>query len=59
MSYSSLFSVKPQEAILIVITMFWGGTFLAVQYATLSGLFVGLRFATAALAVALFSLHTA
>ncbi|MFV9372710.1 EamA family transporter, partial [Raoultella ornithinolytica] len=27
------FSVKPQEAILFVITMFWGGTFLAVQYA--------------------------
>ena len=55
------FSVKPQEAILIVITMFWGGTFLAVQYAvTLSGpfFFVGVRFATAALAVALLSLHT-
>jgi Predicted permease, DMT superfamily len=50
------FSVKPQEAILILITMFWGGTFLAVQYAvTLSGpfFFVGLRFATAALAVGL------
>lgn len=55
------FSVKPQEAILIVITMFWGGTFLAVQYAvTLSGyfFFVGVRFATAALAVALLSLRT-
>lgn len=55
------FSVKPQEAILIVITMFWGGTFLAVQYAvTLSGpfFFVGVRFATAALAVAILSLHT-
>ncbi|MBV7403579.1 DMT family transporter [Enterobacter sp. ENT03] len=53
------FSVKPQEALLILITMFWGGTFLAVQYAvTLSGpfFFVGLRFATAALAVALLSL---
>jgi hypothetical protein len=25
------FSVKPQEAILILITMFWGGTFLAVS----------------------------
>ena len=53
------FSVKPQEALLILITMFWGGTFLAVQYAvTLSGplLFVGLRFATAAIAVALLSL---
>ncbi|MEX0492593.1 threonine/homoserine efflux transporter RhtA [Raoultella ornithinolytica] len=54
------FSIKPQEAILIVITMFWGGTFLAVQYAvTLSGpfFFVGVRFATAALAVALLSLR--
>ena len=40
-----------------MITMFWGGTFLAVQYAvSLSGplFFVGLRFATAALAVACF-----
>ncbi|ASV54913.1 Permease of the drug-metabolite transporter (DMT) superfamily [Lelliottia jeotgali] len=55
------FSIKPQEAILILITMFWGGTFLAVQYAvTLSDpfFFVGLRFATAALVVALFSLKT-
>lgn len=53
------FSVKPQEALLILITMFWGGTFLAVQYAvTMSGpfFFVGLRFATAALAVGLLSL---
>ncbi|WP_336854619.1 DMT family transporter [Pseudescherichia vulneris] len=53
------FSVKPQEALLILITMFWGGTFLAVQYAvTLSGplFFVGLRFAMAAIAVALLSL---
>ena len=41
------FSIKPQEAILILITMFWGGTFLAVQYAvTMSDpfFFVGLRF---------------
>ncbi|WP_183273190.1 DMT family transporter [Buttiauxella sp. A111] len=55
------FTVKPQEAILILITMFWGGTFLAVQYAmTMSGpfFFVGLRFATAALAVALLSFKT-
>lgn len=55
------FSIKPQEAILIIITMFWGGTFLAVQYAvTQSGpfFFVGIRFATAALAVALLSLRT-
>lgn len=52
------FSVKPQEALLILITMFWGGTFLAVQYAvTMSGpfFFVGLRFATAALAVGMLS----
>ena len=45
------FSVKPQEAILIVITMFWGGTFLAVQYAvTLSGpfFFVGQSFSASA-----------
>lgn len=62
MSFSRYaFSIKPQEAILILITMFWGGTFLAVQYAvTQSGpfFFVGLRFATAALAVALISLKT-
>ncbi len=53
------FSVSPQESLLILITMFWGGTFLAVQYAvTLSGpfFFVGLRFAMAALAVGLLSL---
>ncbi|MCU6664111.1 DMT family transporter [Silvania hatchlandensis] len=62
MSFSRYaFSIKPQEAILILITMFWGGTFLAVQYAvTLSDpfFFVGLRFATAALAVALLCLKT-
>jgi len=55
------FSLRPQEAILILITMFWGGTFLAVQYAmTMSGpfFFVGLRFATAALAVALLSIKS-
>lgn len=55
------FSVSPQESLLILITMFWGGTFLAVQYAvTLSGpfFFVGLRFAMAACAVALLSLRT-
>ena len=55
------FSIKPQEAILILITMFWGGSFRAVLYAvTQSGpfFFVGLRFATAALAVALISLKT-
>ncbi|NIY47051.1 DMT family transporter [Cedecea colo] len=55
------FSLKPQEALLILITMFWGGTFLAVQYAmTVSGplFFVGLRFATAALAVGLLSIKS-
>ena len=55
------FSVSPQESLLILITMFWGGTFLAVQYAvTLSDpfFFVGLRFAMAACAVALLSLRT-
>lgn len=55
------FSVSRQEALLIMITMFWGGTFLAVQYAvSLSGplFFDGLRFATAALAVGLLSLRT-
>ncbi len=54
------FSVKPQEALLILITMFWGGTFLAVQYAvTMSGpfFFVGARFATAALAVGILSVN--
>jgi len=60
-SLSRYFSLKPQEALLILITMFWGGTFLAVQYAmTLSDpfFFVGLRFATAALVVGLFSLKS-
>ncbi|WP_435929789.1 DMT family transporter [Dryocola sp. BD613] len=55
------FSLKPQEAILILIAMFWGGTFLAVQYAlTMSGpfFFVGLRFATAAIAVGLLSIKS-
>ena len=43
---------------LVLITMIWGGTFLLVQHAmTVSGpmFFVGLRFAAAALIVALFS----
>ncbi|MCS2158579.1 DMT family transporter [Scandinavium sp. H11S7] len=55
------FSIKPQEALLIVITLFWGGTFLAVQYAlTMCDpfFFVGLRFATAAIAVGLLSLRS-
>ncbi|TQI80171.1 threonine/homoserine efflux transporter RhtA [Serratia fonticola] len=56
---STLFiKIKPQEAILVLITMLWGGTFLAVHQAMLvSGpfFFVGLRFATATLALVLFS----
>ncbi|WP_428945777.1 DMT family transporter [Pantoea sp. FN060301] len=47
-----------QESILVLITMVWGGTFLAVHHAmTVSGpfFFVGTRFATAALLLALFS----
>ncbi|MDW8846591.1 DMT family transporter [Erwinia sp. MMLR14_017] len=46
------FAFSPQEIILIVITMIWGGTFLAVHHAmSVSGpfFFVGVRFATAAL----------
>ena len=60
-SFMRYLSLSPQEAILILITMFWGGTCLAVQYAmTLSDpfFFVGLRFATAALAVGLFSVKS-
>ncbi|CAI0736612.1 putative DMT superfamily transporter inner membrane protein [Serratia entomophila] len=57
----SLISViKPQEAVLIFITMIWGGTFLAVQHAMqVSGpfFFVGLRFAAATLVLTLFSLR--
>jgi len=50
------FSFTPQELVLMLITMVWGGTFLAVHHAmTVSGpfFFVGLRFATAALLLAL------
>jgi len=46
------FAVNPQEGVLILITMIWGGTFLAVHHAmTVSGpfFFIGVRFATAAL----------
>ncbi|MEB6335654.1 DMT family transporter [Serratia rhizosphaerae] len=56
-----LLKIRPQEAILIVITMIWGGTFLAIHYAmTVSGpfFFVGLRFGAAALALMLFSLRS-
>lgn len=50
------FSFSPQEGVLMLITLVWGGTFLAVHHAmTVSGpfFFVGLRFATAALLLAL------
>ncbi|RML41939.1 Membrane protein [Pseudomonas syringae pv. ribicola] len=58
-SISRLPRISKAEAVLILITMLWGGTFLLVQHAmTVSGpmFFVGLRFAAAALIVALFSL---
>lgn len=50
------FCLSSQELVLMLITMVWGGTFLAVHHAmTVSGpfFFVGLRFATAALLLAL------
>lgn len=53
--------VSKAEVVLILITMVWGATFLVVQYAlNASGpmFFVGLRFAAAAIIVALFSLKT-
>ncbi len=63
---SFISAVVPQirlpEAVLIFITMIWGGTFLAVHHAMqVSGpfFFVGLRFATATLALTLFSLRAA
>jgi len=49
--------ISRQELVLIFITMIWGGTFLVVHHAVqYSGpfFFVGLRFATAALLLALF-----
>ncbi len=52
--------VSQAEAVLIFITMLWGGTFLLVQHAmTVSGpmFFVGLRFAAAAAIVALCSMN--
>lgn len=50
--------ISKAEAVLIFITVLWGGTFLIVQHAmTVSGpmFFVGLRFAAAAIIVALCS----
>ncbi|RMN33807.1 hypothetical protein ALQ61_05372 [Pseudomonas coronafaciens pv. zizaniae] len=58
-SISRIPRISKAEAVLILITMLWGGTFLLVQHAmTVSGpmFFVGLRFAAAALIVALFSI---
>ncbi|MBD8574143.1 DMT family transporter [Pseudomonas syringae] len=52
--------ISQAEAVLIFITMLWGGTFLLVQHAmTVSGpmFFVGLRFAAAAAIVALCSMN--
>ncbi|AHG18497.1 membrane protein [Chania multitudinisentens RB-25] len=58
-SISTIFlKIKPQEAVLILITMLWGCTFLAVHHAmSVSGpfFFVGLRFATATGVLGLFS----
>ncbi|MDW5499803.1 DMT family transporter [Pseudomonas lundensis] len=54
-------NIKRQEAVLIFITMIWGGTFLAVHHAMqVSGpfFFVGLRFAAATLVLTLFSLRS-
>ncbi|MGO4744326.1 DMT family transporter [Serratia quinivorans] len=54
-------TIKRQEAVLIFITMIWGGTFLAVHLAMqVSGpfFFVGLRFAAATLVLMLFSLRS-
>lgn len=52
--------ISKAEAVLILITVLWGGTFLIVQHAmTVSGpmFFVGLRFAAAAILVALCSIN--
>nr|WP_314419736.1 DMT family transporter [uncultured Erwinia sp.] len=52
------FSINTSELVLILITMVWGGTFLAVHHAmTVSGpfFFIGVRFAVAALLLGLVS----
>ncbi|WP_409303349.1 DMT family transporter [Pseudomonas sp. KCJK8993] len=57
-SSTSFYKLSKAEAVLVLITMIWGGTFLLVQQAMgVSGpmFFVGLRFAAAAAIVALFS----
>lgn len=53
---ASPFALSRSEAVLVAVTMIWGATFLVVQNAlSVSGplFFVGLRFGTAALAMAL------
>lgn len=57
----SLLARRAPEAALVLITVVWGGTFLAVQHALTAGtpmFFVGCRFAAAALAVGLVSLRS-
>jgi len=54
----SAFRLSPAELVLVLITVIWGGTFLAVHIAmTVSGpmFFVGVRFGIAALALGLLS----
>jgi len=54
-------SPKAAQFALIFITMIWGGTFLAVQYAlnfSSPMFFVGCRFAVAALAILLISIKS-
>ena len=53
--------LRPQEWVLVLITMVWGGTFLTVHLAmTVSGpcFFIGLRFATAAVLLGLLTWRT-
>lgn len=56
----SSFALSRQEAALILVTMVWGGTFLAVQYALAASgplFFVGLRFGVAAVCTLMLSLR--
>ena len=57
MSPISLSSSKAPQLALVLITMIWGGTFLTVQYVLnfTSPIFVGCRFAVAALTLLLIS----
>lgn len=57
-AHRSPWSLSRAEWVLVAITMFWGGTFITVQHAlSVTGpmFFVGLRFATAALVMAVLS----